>query len=203
MNLRLNGLKSTKPRVAALALAAAAVIGIAACGDFTGVPASLSTVSDSGTVYAVNGAPLGAPTALHAYSGTLLPADADFIFDVAFDIGPNPGEVVILPQRAIATALATTHTVSLATVADSFEAVGAVPSGLKFRADTAMTIKRNQVVIVQVTDPTACSFSITGTTLYAKVVIKSINRDTKQMAIKYTSDPNCGFRSFAPGIPKA
>src|SRR5580765_2040832 len=170
MKLRVNG---PKPRIAALALAAGAIVTIAACGDFTGVPASLSTLTDSGTVFAINGAPLGAPTALHAFSGALIPADADFIFDVAFDIGPNPGEVIVLPQRAVATALATTHTVSLAAlaVADTFEAVTAVPKGLTFRADTAMTVKRNQVVIVQIADPTACSFSITGTTLYAKVAI--------------------------------
>src|SRR3569832_714933 len=49
-------------KIVALAAAALSVIGVA-CGDFTGVPASLPTLTDSGTVYALNGAPPGAPPA--------------------------------------------------------------------------------------------------------------------------------------------
>jgi hypothetical protein len=194
-------LTGSKSRLAALAFVAVAVTGVA-CSDFTGVPASLNTITDSGTVFGVNGAPLGAPSALHAFSGTLIPADANFVFDIAFDVGAAAGDVVVFPQRAIASGLATTHQVSLAVVPDSFEAVTEVPKGLTFRADTAMTIKRNQVLIAQVSDATACGFSLTGTTLYAKVVVTSINHDTRQMQVKYTVDPNCGFRSFASGIPK-
>jgi hypothetical protein len=61
-----------------------AVAGVA-CGDFTGVPASLPTVTQTGSVYAINGAPVGAPTALHVFSGTLLPANSSFVFDIAFE----------------------------------------------------------------------------------------------------------------------
>jgi hypothetical protein len=65
-----------------------------------------------------------------------------------------------------------------------------------------MIIARNQVVIAQITDVTACSFSITGTTLFAKIVVKSVDRVDRTMAVKYTVDPNCGFHSFEPGTPK-
>ncbi len=190
----------SKSRVATLAAAVLTVAGVA-CSDFTGVPASLSTVADSGTVWALNGAPTGAPSALHAYSGTLIPADANFVFDVAFDLDPSGG-IRILPQRAVASGLATTHAVALATVPDSFEAVTSVPRGLAFRADTALVVQRNQTVIAQVTDATACGFSLTGSTLFAKLVIRSINRDAKTMKVSYVVDPNCGFRSFLPGVPK-
>src|SRR5262249_31414399 len=69
-----------------------------ACGDFTSVPASLATITDSGTVFAINGAPPGSPTALHLYTGARLAADASFFFDIAFDINAQ-GDVVLLPQR--------------------------------------------------------------------------------------------------------
>lgn len=190
----------SKSRVATLAAAVLTVAGVA-CSDFTGVPASLSTLSDSGTVYALNGAPTGAPSALHAYSGTLIPADANFVFDIAFDLDASGG-IRILPQRAVASGLATSHAVALATVPDSFEAVTSVPRALAFRADTALVVQRNQTVIAQVTDATACSYSLTGSTLFAKFVIRSINRDARTMQIKYVVDPNCGFRSFLPGVPK-
>jgi hypothetical protein len=191
---------SPKSRLASLIAAAAVVAGVA-CGEFTGVPASLPVLSDSGTVYALNGAPLGAPTALHAFSGQLTPADADFVFDIAFDLNAN-GDIVLLPQRAVASGLATTHSVALTTVADTFEAVTSASKDLKFRADTALVVKRNQVVVAQITDGSACSFSLTGTTLFAKLVVRSIDRINRTMTVRYTVDPNCGFRSFASGVPK-
>lgn len=190
-----------KSRLATIALAIA-VVTAAACGDFTGVPASLPTATDSGTVYALNGAPLGAPTALHVYSGTLIPATADFVFDVAFELDSTAGEIVVLPQRTIASGLATTHAVGLAVVADTFDAVGRVPSGISFRQDTAMVLKRGQTMLVQVTDQSICGFSLTGSTMYAKLAVKSIDRPSRTMSIQYATDPNCGFRSFASGIPK-
>jgi hypothetical protein len=189
-------------QILAALIAAVVAVTAAACGEFTGLPASLQTVHDSGPVYAINGAPLGAPTALHAFAATLVPANADFLFDVAFDLDTTTGAITFLPQRAVASGLATTHTVALATVADSFEAVGSAPN-IAYRADTALVVKRLQVVIAQITDPTACGFSVTGTTIYAKMVIRSVNRLTRQMQLEYTVDPNCGFRSFAAGIPKA
>jgi hypothetical protein len=194
-----------KSKLAAVA-AAIAIVTAVSCKGFTDVPASLDTQTESSTVYAINGAPLGAPTAIHASSadGTgsgFVAATADFIFDVAFDLD-SAAQIHILPQRQVASGLQATHTVSLATVPDSFEAVGAVPHGLTFRPDNGMIIQRNQVVIAQISDATACSFSITGTTLFAKIVVKAVNRVARTLEVKYTVDPNCGFRSFAPGLPK-
>jgi hypothetical protein len=189
-------------RAALLAGAAAACVLIAAaCGNFTGVPASLPTVTDTGTVYALNGAPPGAPTAFHLFSATLLSADANFIFDVAFDIDAS-GNIVALPQRAVASGLASTHTVAIQEDSVStFDAITRAPAS-GYRADTAMTIKPNQVLLIQSSDANACGVSLTGTTLYAKLVITAVDKTARQMQVQYTSDPNCGFRSFATGIPK-
>jgi hypothetical protein len=174
---------------------------IAACKDLASVPASYSNLSDTATVYAVNGAPIGAPIALYFYGGTTVSANASFTFDIAFDIA-GPGQVTILPLRAIASALVSTHSVGLATVADTFGSVDAVPKGTSFRADTAVTVAPNQVVLVQVDESGgACASSSTGSTIYGKVVVRSINRDTGTMQIEFAVDPNCGFRSFASGVP--
>src|SRR5689334_2254867 len=97
-------LDGRKPKLIALTAAILAVAGLG-CGSLTGVPASLPTLADSGVVYAINGAPPGAPTALHVFSGSLLSADATFIFDIAFDID-TLGRVQVLPQRAVASGLA-------------------------------------------------------------------------------------------------
>jgi len=200
MTHRLTMKSKMKSKIAGLVLAATAVAAIS-CGDFTGVPASLITLTDSGTVFALNGAPLGAPTAIHGYSGQFVPATADFLFDIAFDLDAD-AQIHVLPQRQVASGLQATHSVALATVPDSFEAVNSVPGGLTFRADTGMVVARNQVVIAQISDANACSFSLTGSTLYVKMVVKAVNRVDRTMAVKFTVDPNCGFRSFAPGVPK-
>ena len=192
-------LRKRRP-VAVLAAAILATFGLA-CGDFTGVPASLPTITDTGTVYALNGAPAGAPSGLHVFTGTLVPVDQSFAFDVGFDID-STGSIVIYPQRTVATALSTTtHSVGLQTVKDTFEAVLTAPKS-GYRADTALVTQRNVVVLVQSTDQGVCGLSLTGTQLYAKFEITEVNRLTRQLKIRWTADPNCGFVSFQSGVPK-
>jgi hypothetical protein len=198
MNHRFSG--RTPKLLAPLALAAALVVALSACGEFTGVPASLSTISDTGIVYALNGAPPGAPTALHIFSGQLLSADANFVFDVAFDID-SAGNVVYLPQRAVASGLASTHTVGLQTQSTPYDSLGRAPSN-GYRADTALVTRPGVTVVAQSQDPSACTVSITGTTIYAKIVVTSVDVVSKQLKVKFTTDPNCGFRSFLSGVPK-
>lgn len=186
------------PILAALVAATVAVV-VAACGSFTGVPASLINIIDSGTVYALNGSPPGAPTALAATSGVLLAANSSFVFDVAFDID-SAGNVVYLPQRAVASGLASTHQVGLQKLSTAYDSLANAPKS-GYRADTALVAAVNQTVVLQIADP-SCSVSITGTTLYAKVVVTKVDPVAKQLTVQYSVDPNCGFVSFALGVPK-
>jgi hypothetical protein len=189
------------PKFKILAFAATTLVaGGLACGTFTGVPASLPTLTDSGDVYAINGAPAGAPTSLHLFSGLLLPADATFTFDVAFDIDTT-GSVQILPQRAVASGLAPTHTVALQVATSTFDAILSAPKN-GYRADTAVVARLNQVILIQSNDPNACGVSLTGSTIYGKLVILAADRVSRKLTIRYTTDPNCGFFSFASGLPK-
>jgi hypothetical protein len=184
--------------VAALA-AASAVAGTVACKSLTGLPASLQTVADSGTVYAINGAPSGAPTAVHFFTGSRTAADASFFFDLAFDIDAN-GNVVLLPQRTVASQLTTTHSVGLQRSSSAFADVGeAIKTG--YHPDTAMVVGPNQTVLVQVADP-ACAVSVAGTSIYGKLVVLSVDKAARTLQLQYVADPNCGFLSFAAGVPK-
>ena len=186
-------------KLVALAAVGLAILGVA-CGDLTGVPASLPTVTDSGTVYALNGAPPGAPTALHVFSGTLLPATSAFVFDVAFDLD-TAGHVLIIPQRVVATGLSSSHTVGLQSVSGDFDALTAAPKS-GYRSDTTLITKAGQVVAVQSSDPNACGISLTGSTLYAKLVVTAVDVVQKTLSVRFAVDPNCGFVSFASGLPK-
>jgi hypothetical protein len=193
--------RSTAPTSRLLAFAATVLTGAGlACGNVFGVPASLPTFSDSGVVYAINGAPAGAPTALNMFTGTLLAANANFIFDIAFDLD-SAGNVVILPEPAIASGLATTFTVSLQTVSGNFDELTRAPN-TGFRADTALVTAPNKLIVVQSSNPNACGTSLTGTTIYAKVMVTAVDPVARTMSVRYAVDPNCGFRSFLSGIPK-
>src|SRR5438093_10854380 len=97
-------------------LMAALVFGIVACGDITSPKAALPTFRDSAAVYALNGAPSGAPTAFYAYAEQVVHADPSFRFDVAFDIDAS-GQALLLPVRTVANGLASSHAVGLQTVA--------------------------------------------------------------------------------------
>lgn len=206
---RLNRLPRALPnvRTAAIrvcgAVAATAAVAFVAvsCKGLTDVPASLPTLaSDSSVVYAINGAPPGAPTSLYFYSGTLLAADATFIFDLAFDLN-HGGSVTIFPQRAVASGLTATHTVGLQTTTQAYSDVVSAPRD-GYRPDTALVVGVNQTILAQSQDPNVCGLSITGSTIHAKLVVTAVDTVAKTMTIKYTVDPNCGFRSFASGIPK-
>ena len=183
----------------ALATFAAAIAAVS-CGDLTGVPASLPTITDSGVVYAINGAPLGAPTALQVSTGQLVPANSSFAFDVAFDID-TAGHVLFMPLRTIASALASTHAVGLQVSQATFDNLVTAPK-TGYRADTTLIGGPNVVVLAQANDLTTCGFAISGQNLYAKIIVTSVDLVTRSMKVMFTVDPNCGFVSFADGVPK-
>src|SRR5690348_10135590 len=178
----------------------AAAFAVASCRGLTDVPASLPTITDSGIVYAVNGAPLGAPTALQTAAGQLVAASSSFAFDLAFDIDTT-GHVVLLPLRTVASGIASTHSVGLQLAQAPFDNLTAAPKS-GYRADTALVVARDQPVFVQSNDVTTCGFAITGSNLYAKVVVRSVDPAKRIMNVVFTVDPDCGFVSFASGIPK-
>jgi hypothetical protein len=183
--------------LAALAAAALAVVAVG-CGDLTGLPASLPTIPDSGVAYALNGAPPGSPTAIYLFAGTFVAADANFQFDIAFDFD-STGKIELLPVSTIASGLATAHTVALQTVDTPFDSLTRAPSS-GYRADTALVVTTGTTVAIQSTDPNACSVSLTGTTLYGKLVVLNADPSTHQLLVKFVSDPNCGFRSLIPNV---
>jgi len=183
----------------ALATLVASITAIS-CGDLTGVPASLPTITDSGVVYALNGAPSGAPTALQIAAGQLVPGNSSFAFDIAFDIDAA-GHVLFMPLRTIASGLAPTHAVGLQVSPVAFENVVSAPKS-GYRADTTLIGATDVTVIAQANDVTTCGFALAGQNLYAKIIVRSVDLATRSMKVTFTVDPNCGFVSFADGVPK-
>lgn len=183
----------------ALALVASAAI-LTACDDPDLLRASLPTVEDEYTVFALTGTPAAYPSGINTYVRAALRVDGSANFDVAFDID-NQGRALLYPVQKIVSSLSGTRRVGLRKVAGTFESVTEAPTGTY--ADSVIVATKGDVVIVQAVrngSGDACQFDISPY-IYTKMLIDSIATDIRTVRIKTVLDPNCGFRSFESGVP--
>jgi hypothetical protein len=199
-SLRMPTLSIPKPLARGLTFAALAAAA-ASCKGLTEINAGLQNVTASDTVYALNGGPANAPNTLNLFQGVVLRADQGFGFDVAFDIDKD-GKVVIIPSKALATTFSNPYSVGLQKAEGTFESVVSAPKD-GYRADTATTIGVNQTIIVESRDVfNACLYAIKGQSYYSKIVVTEVDPVLRRMVFTVTVNRNCGFHSFAPGVPR-
>jgi hypothetical protein len=180
-------------------LAAAAL----ACGDPNAPEAIFSNYADTLDLYALNGAPINAPTAIHLIDGTggnaAVPVGLSFRFDVAVDIDAN-GRPVLYPVRAVAAPFVGKHQVGVRRTTDPFESILRAPEG-GYTRDSLAVLSVGEVVLLESADPEACN-PLIGGFIYAKLVVDSVRLADRRVFVRLTADPNCGFRSLVvPGIP--
>lgn len=184
-----------RSRFPALVLLAAAT-GALACKAPTRLQARLETVRDTLVVYSVNGSPPALPSALNTATRQVMRAGDDVSFDIAFD-AESEQRAVLIPARVLTGRLGTDRPVGIRVLDESFDALTAAPSA-GYVYDSVTVVAPGQTVVIQAyTGYCALDFS---KQIYSKLVIDSIRAETIYFRIHV--DPNCGFRSFAPGIPR-
>jgi hypothetical protein len=122
-------------------------------------------------------------------------------FDVAFDINSS-GNAVVYPVKLVVASLNGTRPVGLQKVSGTFETVTAAPK-TGYQGDTAVVLAKDEVVVIESPhngSGDVCSFALSPN-LYAKIALDSINLASRTLYLRMGYDPNCGFRSFAEGIP--
>jgi len=191
--------------LAPLGLALAITTVVAACDSTTGVDASYSVYSrDSATVYAINGSPDNAPNALSLFGGvvgsSLVPASGSFNFDLAFDVD-DQGRPVLLPARTVASNFASPHSVGLQVVSQSYDELTRAPDK-GYRMDSTLVVSIGQVIAIQSFYGTACTSFYQTPVIYGKLVVTDVDPSARTLTLKYTADPNCGYRSLTSGVPK-
>jgi hypothetical protein len=184
-----------------------ALAALTACGDTTDLEASFETVEDTLSAFAVSG------TSPQLPSGLLLggQADADFagepvvvrinesfLFDVAFDIDAAGGAVVY-PYRLVASDFGSTRRVRVQTVEEPFDQLLRAP-GSGYQDSVAVSAPAGRTLVIETQNSQYCSNDLVRT-LYAKLVVDSVRLASREVFFRVRLDPNCGFRSFAPGIP--
>ncbi len=187
------------PRKLALALIACASI-LTACGDPNLLRAQLPTIGDVYDVFALSGTPAAFPSGINTYVRTAVRVDGNANFDVAFDLDAQ-GRVIVYPVQKVVTIIGSTRRVGLRKVQGTFDALTMAPSGTY--ADSAIVLSPGEVVVSQSVrngPGDACQFDISPY-IYTKLTVDSVVTESRSISVQTVLDPNCGFRSFEPGIP--
>lgn len=181
-------------------LTLAALVATAACGDPTRARAEAEVRVESVALYALNGSPPNAPVGFTIINGSIQPLDQSFSPDVVVDLGTQ-GQVVLYPIRLVASPLVPGVTrVGIQKVAERFDALTRAPrSG--YKTDSATVLRVGETAAIEVTSE-LCSFSLMGVSYYGKFSVDSVVLATRRIYGKLGVNPNCGFRSLVPGLPK-
>jgi len=179
------------------------VAGLNACGDPTNIQANIPTSVDSLSLFALSGTPPTYPSGIAILSRQPVRVDGFASFDIAFDINAA-GNAVIAPVKLVVVTPGGSRPVGLLRVAGTFEtALEAPKSG--YELDSSLVLVPGEVIMVQTphnTQGDLCQFAI-NPNIYAKITVDSVVLASRTLFLRLGLDPNCGFRSFADGIPKS
>jgi len=185
-------------------LATACVVslfGVTACSSLTHPKAQTENGTDTVIVYALNNTPVDAPAGLWLFGRQAVVINSGFSFDLAFDMDAQ-GHMTMYTVRYVAGALSPAHGVAMQRVSGTFEALEKAPQ-TGYVSDSLLTASVGDVFAIQTSDPSACSFSVFSSVIYAKVQVLAVDPTARTVKTRFTVDPNCGFFSLIPsGIPK-
>lgn len=189
---------------AGLAAATFAAAAMLACGDPIAPQPRFPNYADTLGLYALNGAPRGAPTAIHLIAGATFGSagvvtDASFAFDVAVDID-GQGRPVLYPVRALAAPFLGRHRVGIRRETRAFDSITEAPTD-GYTHDSVAVLTVGEVVLIESADLEATSTCLVRGFIYAKIVVDSLSVAPRRLFVRVTADPNCGFRSLVPGVP--
>ena len=178
------------------------VVGLGACRDPIQLEATLETTTDTLTVYALSGTPPSYPNALSIVARQIVPVSGFGGFDIAFDIDAA-GNAVLHAARRVVSQGPFVPQVGLQKIAIQFEALGEAPVA-GYKVDSTVVAMAGEVVVIEAVhnlgEGDLCTYALSPN-VYAKIAIDTIFVATRQIKFRLGFDPNCGYRSFAPGIP--
>src|SRR5687768_7406603 len=185
------------------AVGVAVAMGAAAsCGEVTGLEATGANLFDTLSVFPLTGSSATTPTALNTPFATVTAIGPSGNFDVAFDLDAQR-RVVIYPVKLVVQPLTGVNEVGLRKVAGTFESLERAPTG-EYEADDPLVLNVGEVAVMEARRNRGgdiCTFAISPN-IYSKIVIDSVSAGTNAIWFRIVANPNCGFRSFAPGLPK-
>jgi hypothetical protein len=179
---------------------AIASFAIVACGDVTrSTQPTTNVAEDTLTVFPMRGSPLSAPTAIDLYSlRTLRIGDGSGLYDFAVDTAA--GAALVYPLQLIENT--TLPATGLLEVTSDFESILEAPT-TGYQDTAAVSLTPGETVVVRARN--ACSGGFTGRDFfYAKVQLLELASSDgyRTLRLRVRTNANCGFRSFADGLPE-
>lgn len=173
---------------------------LTACGEPLRVQASAPVINRNFELHAFSLAPPSYNSGILTPFAEPVPVTAAGAFDVALDLDAE-GRIRVMPVRTIVTPLRGVNRVGLRHAGGSFDGILSAPLGAYVR-DSVITVVPGEVVVIEADRSSdLCAFAISPF-IYSKLAVLSVNERTGSMAVRFTVDPNCGFRSFEEGIPQ-
>jgi len=191
-----------KLRIQVLGLAAALAF-VAGCGDANPFQAQFPTELDTYTLFALTGTPAAYPSGLDTYSRNVTRVDGNAAFDLAFDINAD-GNAIIYPVKLIVSAVTGDRVIGLKKVAMPFDSIMSAPKGT-YQTDSAVVLAAGESLVVEANRSMSgdvCYLNLSPN-IYSKITVTSIDLPTRTIEVEEVVDPNCGFRSFAIGLPSS
>jgi len=177
------------------------VVGLNACGDPTSIKASGLTSVDTLSLFALSGTPPSYPSGLNALARQAVRVDGTGNFDVAFDID-NSGNAIVYPVKLVVSSPGGSRSVGMQMLAKQFDSVAEAPKS-GYQTDTAVVLVPGETLVLQSQHNFSgdlCQFALNGN-IFSKIAVDSVSLASRTLFLRLGLDPNCGFRSFAEGIP--
>lgn len=186
-------------RFPALATLVVAALGLASCEATFEDGAQFSTRDVPIEVWAITGSPTSFPAGLLvAPPHGVVPLNVAGEFDLAFDIDAD-GRLLVLPVNKVVTALTGNRTIGLLRATEPYSVIPDAPrTGWLF--DTTLVMNPGSAFLVKV-QTLYCALDFRQD-IYAKVYVDSVIPEERRAKLSMRVNPNCGFRSFANGIPE-
>jgi len=190
-----------KARLALLATMFVVVV-LNACGDPTSIKASAITSVDSISVFALSGTPPSYPSGISLLARSPVRVDGNANFDIALDINSD-GDAIVYPVKQVVTVPGAGRAVGLQKLAVGFDSLLEAPKDGYHVDSTAFVVKPGETLAIQSQHNFSgdiCQFAL-NPNIFAKIAVDSVNLASRTLYVRMGLDPNCGFRSFATGIP--
>lgn len=190
--------RSVRVRRFLLLAAAAGLVAAVGCDDPFAPRADSPTFNTGVEVWALTGAPTSYPTVILVPQALTVRPDAGGSFDLGFDIDAD-GRLLVVPMSKIVAPLSGARSIGIIRTNDIFNTILEAPrTGWTF--DSTLSVNVGQTFIVRVTT-LYCNGQFRNE-VYAKYHVDSVLTAERRIRLSGTVNPNCGFRSFASGIPK-
>lgn len=198
-------------RLLGLCVGIAAACAVGACSNPFAVKATVKNIDDTVAVYGLSEAPPEGPTAINTFIPKVVRVDPTQNYDIVFDIHPDStGQLTAWALPPLAVGFFGGGGIQKDTT-QAFEAITKAPVN-GYNDSTAIAIKPGDVLLVQARSY-ACTSQVFSArqVLYSKIVIDSIhyapfdpttNPAGSTIYLRLRVDPNCGFISFADGLPR-